>query len=124
MVYFKICLSSIKYITFNIVATIFASICDACDHASTFTNVHNYYVHGGLEVKMPAIGIIFCTLNSRRKMNNHCKRDAETGIFNNVPNTLQIFFSLKNFWALSSFCLLYTSPSPRDRTRSRMPSSA
>ena len=25
---------------------------------------------------------------------------------------------------LSSDCLLYTSPSPRDRTRSRMPSSA
>ena len=25
---------------------------------------------------------------------------------------------------LSVFCLLYTSPSPRDRTRSRMPSSA
>ena len=24
----------------------------------------------------------------------------------------------------SQFCLLYTSPSPRDRTRSRMPSSA
>ena len=24
----------------------------------------------------------------------------------------------------STFCLLYTSPSPRDRTRSRMPSSA
>ena len=26
--------------------------------------------------------------------------------------------------AISSHCLLYTSPSPRDRTRSRMPSSA
>ena len=26
--------------------------------------------------------------------------------------------------ALHKFCLLYTSPSPRDRTRSRMPSSA
>ena len=26
--------------------------------------------------------------------------------------------------ALAYFCLLYTSPSPRDRTRSRMPSSA
>jgi len=26
--------------------------------------------------------------------------------------------------ALGSYCLLYTSPSPRDRTRSRMPSSA
>ena len=25
---------------------------------------------------------------------------------------------------LNSLCLLYTSPSPRDRTRSRMPSSA
>ena len=25
---------------------------------------------------------------------------------------------------LTDFCLLYTSPSPRDRTRSRMPSSA
>ena len=28
------------------------------------------------------------------------------------------------FWALLYTCLLYTSPSPRDRTRSRMPSSA
>ena len=26
--------------------------------------------------------------------------------------------------AMKSICLLYTSPSPRDRTRSRMPSSA
>ena len=26
--------------------------------------------------------------------------------------------------AQASYCLLYTSPSPRDRTRSRMPSSA
>ena len=26
--------------------------------------------------------------------------------------------------SLTTFCLLYTSPSPRDRTRSRMPSSA
>ena len=27
-------------------------------------------------------------------------------------------------WVLARLCLLYTSPSPRDRTRSRMPSSA
>ena len=27
-------------------------------------------------------------------------------------------------WRLAEDCLLYTSPSPRDRTRSRMPSSA
>ena len=29
-----------------------------------------------------------------------------------------------NMLALADICLLYTSPSPRDRTRSRMPSSA
>ena len=38
----------------------------------------------------------------------------------------RILFGSANIVALScfSFCLLYTSPSPRDRTRSRMPSSA
>ena len=30
----------------------------------------------------------------------------------------------QNFLGAQNFCLLYTSPSPRDRTRSRMPSSA
>mgnify|MGYP003380242297 CR=1 FL=1 len=35
------------------------------------------------------------------------------------------FFVNKAEWAkLPKDCLLYTSPSPRDRTRSRMPSSA
>ena len=33
-------------------------------------------------------------------------------------------FGLKKLLAYSIICLLYTSPSPRDRTRSRMPSSA
>ena len=31
---------------------------------------------------------------------------------------------LKKGYKVSGSCLLYTSPSPRDRTRSRMPSSA
>ena len=31
---------------------------------------------------------------------------------------------LKNQKVLSNICLLYTSPSPRDRQKSRMPSSA
>ncbi|WDT36643.1 hypothetical protein PVA38_09915 [Streptococcus pneumoniae D39] len=34
------------------------------------------------------------------------------------------FFFLSKFFTLYYSCLLYTSPSPRDRTRSRMPSSA
>ena len=34
------------------------------------------------------------------------------------------FDQLLAAFAVSTGCLLYTSPSPRDRTRSRMPSSA
>ena len=32
--------------------------------------------------------------------------------------------NVEEFMNVLEFCLLYTSPSPRDRTRSRMPSSA
>ena len=46
-------------------------------------------------------------------------------------NTLNFIWLIKGFVYTSfvvmehiSYCLLYTSPSPRDRTRSRMPSSA
>ena len=35
-----------------------------------------------------------------------------------------IYYSHWGYMALHMACLLYTSPSPRDRTRSRMPSSA
>ena len=33
-------------------------------------------------------------------------------------------YEVATFYTMYNFCLLYTSPSPRDRTRSRMPSSA
>ena len=38
------------------------------------------------------------------------------------PTTLKFAFYTSGAWI--NPCLLYTSPSPRDRTRSRMPSSA
>ena len=48
-----------------------------------------------------------------------------------IPLALLLAGLLTTSWAYadneaawSSSCLLYTSPSPRDRTRSRMPSSA
>ena len=43
-----------------------------------------------------------------------------------VPTGFQSFFGRPEYGGqtLYSPCLLYTSPSPRDRTRSRMPSSA
>ena len=48
--------------------------------------------------------------------------------FNNTLKSIAlfryIFFSSIIAYTLNNICLLYTSPSPRDRTRSRMPSSA
>ena len=42
-----------------------------------------------------------------------------------TPLTHQRFLNTKNgSYGPALSCLLYTSPSPRDRTRSRMPSSA
>ena len=47
------------------------------------------------------------------------KLDKET-VTAHCPNT----GSMKGLLDRGNDCLLYTSPSPRDRTRSRMPSSA
>ena len=53
---------------------------------------------------------------------NHDEISSNTKLISN-PNctTMGLVMALK---PLHDFCLLYTSPSPRDRTRSRMPSSA
>ena len=49
-------------------------------------------------------------------------------IKNNTPLPILLWsygmLTIEELDKLYSFCLLYTSPSPRDRTRSRMPSSA
>ena len=47
----------------------------------------------------------------------HNKKDWP-GYFNSIPGTIA------NIISKLSICLLYTSPSPRDRQKSRMPSSA
>ena len=46
------------------------------------------------------------------------------GISEGVENTNYFVDTSDGQFVLTLFCLLYTSPSPRDRTRSRMPSSA
>ena len=48
------------------------------------------------------------------------KNDMETYVKNTTANNE----NPGSFKKLVKDCLLYTSPSPRDRTRSRMPSSA
>ena len=47
-------------------------------------------------------------------------------VTNNTSNTPTLSLDVLDSSASAEFtiCLLYTSPSPRDRTRSRMPSSA
>ena len=53
-----------------------------------------------------------------------CKVDDSFIAKNNLTkSTMKLFFDENEFKKLL-ICLLYTSPSPRDRTRSRMPSSA
>ena len=49
---------------------------------------------------------------------------ARDGIQERLNDSLQTCLKRGDGLALVEVCLLYTSPSPRDRTRSRMPSSA
>ena len=51
-------------------------------------------------------------------------RNAWRSYENDVPNYISRFSSCDNKREQMNFCLLYTSPSPRDKRQSRMPSSA
>ena len=61
-------------------------------------------------------------------LNSYENRVYRVGIEDSQPLIAKFYRPLR--WTIEqiseehSFCLLYTSPSPRDRTRSRMPSSA
>ena len=46
----------------------------------------------------------------------------DSGPMDRNQNSVQVQLNIFN--DMANYCLLYTSPSPRDRTRSRMPSSA
>ena len=48
----------------------------------------------------------------------------EIDSLNGMPGVYSARFAGENCNSQDNICLLYTSPSPRDRTRSRMPSSA
>ena len=73
------------------------------------------------QVSVPEIGtiravtkpLVFLTSNNTRELSEALKRRC-----------LHLFISFPEAALEREICLLYTSPSPRDRTRSRMPSSA
>ena len=48
------------------------------------------------------------------------KKEAEK----TISKVSELNGGMCHYWNTNAACLLYTSPSPRDRTRSRMPSSA
>ena len=54
---------------------------------------------------------------------HEAKGDHHTRVALDLPDN-EIVGPLKDRGGHNGICLLYTSPSPRDRTRSRMPSSA
>ena len=60
---------------------------------------------------------------SEVKVNKLSPRNGTTVTIGDSGDTINIVGTLQNNGAAIP-CLLYTSPSPRDRTRSRMPSSA
>ena len=68
------------------------------------------------------------TANHRANTTDHTQPDVRLSVFSGSDLLAQDFelFPLGTTFDLSVLrtCLLYTSPSPRDRTRSRMPSSA
>ena len=69
----------------------------------------------------------------KEKLPNSVQMQIKFFGFSAVPNKDKIFsgklekiniIEIVDFFEQNNICLLYTSPSPRDRTRSRMPSSA
>ena len=52
------------------------------------------------------------------------KVSLETELSETLYNTMKDFVLSNPTWDQYKLCLLYTSPSPRDKHRSRMPSSA
>ena len=66
------------------------------------------------------------SVSGTAKATYNIESGANTGKGLGITNELNFSASgeLDNGYTWSYSCLLYTSPSPRDRTRSRMPSSA
>ena len=62
--------------------------------------------------------------NERSTRWRELKAESRTMIRNSKKEHYERFTKLAREMGDSSLCLLYTSPSPRDRQKSRMPSSA
>ena len=83
--------------------------------------VHIYAVqkHKGIEIFQANIASAF-----RGEEIVHLGDNLQAGIAARIKNTSPVLTAVQAATKAASVCLLYTSPSPRDRQKSRMPSSA
>ena len=70
-------------------------------------------------LRNPKRKVLRVFLTEESKKNIHKKSPNK-----NLLNDVKVYFKTKKELDKYSTCLLYTSPSPRDKTVSRMPSSA
>ena len=62
--------------------------------------------------------------NTKWFMKNKWEGDAKLAAQKQIDNLNDLIYLIKVYSEKNKCCLLYTSPSPRDRQKSRMPSSA
>src|SRR5664280_617490 len=64
------------------------------------------------------------SIQKKIKLSDHWQLGQQVMHMSNWEMLKKVFRSILKQQIMPKICLLYTSPSPRDRTRSRMPSSA
>ena len=100
-----------------------ASYCGFTKQYGELQELWDLYKEKGLIV----LGVPSNSFNQEKNNNAAVKEFCEVNFNINFPLTVITEVKGKNSHDLfkwAKHCLLYTSPSPRDRTRSRMPSSA
>ena len=104
--------TKLKYLTFIAVGLLFAgSFFSSCYYDN------NEELYGTINCDTVDISYTADILPILENACLTCHNTTSAGVLGGGNN-------LEGFDNLSNYCLLYTSPSPRDRTRSRMPSSA
>ena len=82
----------------------------------------DYLVKGQIEKNMLVRSIKYAIERKQTEEALRASQQIIEGILNAMP--VRVFWKDRNLVYLGCNCLLYTSPSPRDSTSSRMPSSA
>ena len=94
---------------------------------SSVKNIYNHILHVDLSSDSLDVSVLSPNLEAPPKRKEFCitRSNDEIYIFGGIDNDRNHLNDMWKFsFTYSECCLLYTSPSPRDRQKSRMPSSA